>query len=392
MFTLEKHKKVISSLFVASVVFVGTVCNASGSPEYIATETIKNDTKPVFPAKKDKGIDGGVIYKVKDNMFTLYAIPTQERKGFKYGRKPTQNEIKAWDVDVMPDGTGLPEGKGSVEEGDELYEEKCAMCHGEFGSGGKGSRSTYPALSIGEASTESLTNQRTTPDSDGPKRVIGTYWPQASTLFWYIKTGMPFSHPKSLTNDEVYALVAYLLSVNEITIDGKELDDEYVLDREKFLKIKMPNKDGFIPDINGPKGPENVKKFLGDPKNYGNGTRCMKDCIKGKPNVVRIAKEIHEYEPPFSNKKDLPKEKSSKAQHPGKKIYEASCAVCHATDAMGAPNVGNKEAWAKKLKKGIDKVYEAGIKGINAMPPKGGANISDADFKKAVDYMIENSK
>jgi len=394
MFISEKRKKSISIALVASVMMLTSASYAKdSSKEYIATEIIKNDKNPVFPAKKEKGIDGGVVYKVKDNMYTLYAINPQEKKGFKYGRTPTKNEEKAWDVDVMPDGTGLPEGKGSVEQGDELYEEKCAMCHGEFGSGGKGSRSMYPALSIGEASTDSLTNQRTNPDADGPKRVIGTYWPHASTLFWYIKTGMPFPHPKSLSADEVYALVAYLLSVNEITIDGQELDDDYVLDREKFLKIKMPNEDGFIPKIDGPKGPENVKKFLGDPKNYGNGTRCMKNCIDGKPNVVRMGKEIHEYEPPVSVARDLPKDTgSAKKEHPGLKIYEASCSVCHATDAMGAPNVGNKEAWAAKLKKGIDKVYENGIKGINAMPPKGGADISDEDFKKAVDYMIENSK
>ncbi|NOZ90300.1 MAG: c-type cytochrome [Epsilonproteobacteria bacterium] len=390
MFISENRRKTISIALVASVMLFTT---ASFAKEYIATEVIKNNSNPVFPANKEKGIDGGVVYKVKDNMYTVYAINNQEKKGFKYGRTPTKNEEKAWDVDVMPDGTGLPEGKGSVEQGDELYEEKCSMCHGEFGSGGKGSRSTYPTLSIGEASTDSLTNQRINPDVDGPKRVIGTYWPQASTLFWYIKTAMPFPHPKSLNNDEVYALVAYLLSVNDITIDGQELDDEYVLDRAKFLKIKMPNEDGFIPKIDGPKGAENIKKFLGNPKNYGNGTRCMKNCIDGEPNVVRIKKEIHKYEPPVSVVRDLPKEiTSSKEVHPGQKIYETSCAVCHATDAMGAPNVGNKEAWAKKLEKGIDKVYENGIKGINAMPPKGGTSLSDEDFKKAVDYMIDNSK
>jgi cytochrome c len=395
MFILEKHNRFISTALVACAIFLATASYASDKDtkrEYIATEIIKDDGKPVFPAKKERGIDGGVVYKVKDNMYTLYAInPQFSEYKYHYGRKPTKNEEKAWDVDVMPDGTGLPEGKGSVAEGEELYEEKCLMCHGDFGSGGIGTRSTYPALSIGEASTESLKNQRLTPDSDGPKRVIGTYWPQASTLFWYIKTAMPFPHPKSLTNDEVYALVAYLLSINEIKIDGKELDDDYVLDREKFLKIKMPNRDGFIPKIDGPKGPENVRKFLNNPNNYGNGVRCMKNCID-KVNVVRIEKEIHIYEPPVSVARDLPKPKKDEKSHPGKEIYEASCAVCHATDAMGAPNIGNKEAWAKRLKKGIDKVYEAGIKGINAMPPKGGADISDEQFKAAVDYMIENSK
>jgi len=397
MFTLEKYKKYISTALVASVVLVTAsyASNDKGTKgyEYIATEVIKDNPDPVFPAKKERGIDGGVVYKVQDNMYTLYAInPQFADYKYHYGRKPTLNEIKAWDVDVMPDGTGLPEGKGSVAEGEELYEEQCLMCHGDFGAGGIGSRGTYPALSIGEASTESLKNQRITPDAEGPKRVIGTYWPQASTLFWYLRTAMPFPHPKSLTTDEIYALVAYLLSINEIKIDGKELDDDYVLDREKFLKIRMPNRDGFIPKIDGPKGPENVKKFLNNPKNYGNGVRCMKNCFEGEPRVVRIEKEIHEYEPPFSVERDLPKAKKEEKSHPGKKIYEESCAVCHATDAMGAPSIGNKKAWEERLKKGIEKVYENGIKGINAMPPKGGASISDEEFKAAVDYMIENSK
>ena len=372
MFTLEKHKKIISSAFVASALFLSATTNLVSA---------------------EQAIDGGAIYKTKDGFYTSYAVNGQAKKDFKYGKAPTKAEIKAWDLDVMPDGTGLPEGKGSVEDGDELYEEKCGMCHGEFGSGGKGSRGTYPALSIGEATTASLTNQRTDPDADGPKRVIGTYWPQASTLFWYIQSGMPFPHPKSLSNDETYAITAYLLSVNEITIDGEELDDEFVLDRAKFLKIKMPNEDGFIPNINGPKGPDNMRKFLNEPKNYGNGTRCMKDCLKEKPNVVGIKKEIHVYEPELLTTRDLPKAKESKKAHPGQKTYEASCSVCHATDAMGAPNVGNKKAWEKTLKKGIDKVYANGLNGVNAMPPKGGAmDLTEAQFKSAVDYMIDSSK
>ena len=340
-----------------------------------------------------KVIDGGVTYPIKKGMTSVYHINESTLKGgYTFGRKPTANEIKAWDIDVMPDGTGLPEGKGSVTEGDDLYEEKCTVCHGDFGSGGGG----FPALAKGNAyeGQKTLKNQRTEPDKDGPVRVFGTYWPQASTLWWYIKTGMPHPAPLSLTNDEVYALSAYILSINEIKIDGEELDDDYVLDRKKFMKIVMPNKDGFVPKIDGPKGLDNAREFFNNYENYGNGTRCMKDCFKGKPELARIKVEMKDFHPPMSTARDLPKDDGkSKKQHPGLKTYEASCSVCHATDAMGAPNVGNKEAWAEKLKKGIDKVYANGIKGINAMPPKGGAvDLTDAQFKAAVDYMIENSK
>jgi cytochrome c len=120
----------------------------------------------------------------------------------------------------------------------------------------------------------------------------------------------------------------------------------------------------------------------------------MKDCLDKEPNVVKIANEIHTYEPAPSIARDLPTDTGkAKKEHPGLKTYEASCSVCHATDAMGAPNVGNAKAWADKLAKGLDKVYSNGIAGINAMPPKGGAaDLSDEQFKAAVDYMIENSK
>jgi cytochrome c len=120
----------------------------------------------------------------------------------------------------------------------------------------------------------------------------------------------------------------------------------------------------------------------------------MKDCIKGKVNLVRIKTEINDFHPPMSIERSLPKVKegAKSDSHPGKKLYDASCAVCHSTDKMGAPDIGNKQAWTEVLKKGIDKVYANGINGINGMPPKGGANVSDKEFNEAVDYMIEASK
>ncbi len=374
------HKIILSTVLLASAA-TSTVCAKNAD----ASRTYTNGKKV---------IDGGSTYPVKNNKTSAYYVNTKaEKGGFTFGRTPTKNEIKAWNIDVMPDGTGLPEGHGTVEEGDEIYEAKCAACHFDFGTGGSG----YPALQKGNAyeAQKSLKNQRTTPDADGPIRVFGSYWPRASTLWWYIKTGMPHPAPMSLTNDEVYALSAYILSINEMKIDGELVEDDYELNREKFMKIVMPNKDGFVPKIDGPNGVENTRKFFNDFKNYGNGTRCMKNCFEGKPVLARISGSgISDYEPPITTKRSMPAKKEGAAgtEHPGKKTYEASCAVCHATDAMGAPKVGDKKAWAAVLKKGIDKVYHNALNGVNGMPPKGGTSLPDDKIKEVVDYMVSQAK
>jgi len=374
----KSYRKLLSTVAVVALASVSAMATSDVSRTY---------------ANGKKVIDGGMTYPVKNGVTSVYHVNTQKAyKDVKFGRKATENEIKAWDIDVMPDGTGLPEGEGSVEEGDELYEAKCASCHFDFGAGGAG----YPALQQGNAyeTQKTLKLQRLHPDDDGPKRNFGSYWPYASTLWWYIKTGMPHPAPLSLTDNETYAITAYILAINEIKIDGEELEDEYVLNREKFLKIVMPNKDGFIPNIDGKDGLENVRKFYDDAKNFGgNKKRCMKDCFDGAAKVARIqGVGISDYNPPLSSKKEKPAKKEGGSGNEAKETYEASCAVCHATDAMGAPAVGDKKAWAATLKKGVDKVYHNAIHGINGMPPKGGTTLDDAKMNKVVDYMIEASK
>jgi len=351
---------------------------------------------------KPGAIDGGVIYPRKNGVYTAYRYNTQSTKGIHFGRKPTANEIKAWDVDARPDGTGLPEGEGSVELGDELFEAQCAICHGEFGGGGKG----YPQLAGGNQDKDengvvkTLKNQREYGKTDAPKRTVGTYWPYATTLFTYIRDAMPYAHPKSLTDDEVYAITAYILAQNEIEIDGEELDDDYVLNKEKLMKVVLPNKDGFYPNIDGPKGPENVRAFFADrAKNIGMGKRCMKDCKdpggqdgKTEAGVVKIKYEMKDVVPPYAYAKDLPPETDAGSVSKGEKLYEASCKVCHGNDNMGAPRVGDASAWKAVMEKGMDKVLVNAIKGTGAMPPKGGTDLSDADIKAIVEYMVGASK
>jgi len=364
---------------------------------------------------KGTAVDGGMKYETKNGMYTSYHVNTQETKDFKYGRTPTQREIRAWDIDVRPDGKGAPMydmkhgevvldengnkkiAEGSVEWGNELYDAQCAMCHGDFGTGGKG----YPTLSGGDI--ESLTNQLQNPadevpTEEPPRKTIGSYWPYASTLFWYIQDAMPFPHPKSLSNSETYAITAYLLMENGVTIDGEEMDEEFVMNREQFLKVKMPNENGFYPTVDTPENPKqgvaNITKFLGDPSNYGTGTRCMKDCIKGEIPLLRIKNEMNNFTPPASTVRDLPKvEVEAGSVQPGQVAYENSCSACHGNAAIGAPVVGDKEAWEEVMSKGLDKVYHNGINGINGMPPKGGnMDLSDSEMKVIIDYMINSSK
>ena len=415
------HKKIVASTLLASVVFLGTACNASNDTKS-TTETksvakasttmntegftkreidavgpanalVSDTVKKAYEHNGKLAVDGGVIYPIVNGKTGAYYVNEKAHTtAFNKGKTATANEQAAWDIDVMPDGTGLPEGSGSVEFGDEVYEEKCQSCHGDFGAGA----GLYPRLTAGNAyeAQKTLMLQRVDPDSDGPQRTFGSNWPYASTLWWYIKTGMPHQAPMSLTTEEVYALSAYILYINEMEIDGVLVEDEYVLDREKFLKIVMPNVDGFEPKINGPKGQENAREYYNNPLNYGNGVRCMKDCFEGEPEVQRIIRAIGDFTPPLSSEKTMPEAKADAGPvHPGKATYDASCKVCHETDAMGAPAVGDKAAWTAALEKGIDQVYHNAINGINGMPPKGGAmDLTDAQMNEVVDYMLEASK
>lgn len=156
---------------------------------------------------------------------------------FGLGREATEAEIAAWDIDVRPDGQGLPKGSGTVTAGEEVFAEKCAVCHGDFGEG----VDRWPVLAGG---LDTLA-------SDDPVKTIGSYWPYLSTVFDYVYRAMPFGEAQSLTPDEVYAITAYLLYVNDI-VD----DEEFELSLENFTSVRLPNEDNFFadprPDMAGP--------------------------------------------------------------------------------------------------------------------------------------------
>lgn len=144
------------------------------------------------------------------------------------GREATEAEIAAWDIDVRPDGAGLPEGSGDVFTGEEVFIEKCAVCHGDFAEG----VGRWPVLAGG---FDTLTSQR-------PVKTVGSYWPYLSTVWDYVNRAMPFGDAQSLTADEVYAITAYILYSNHL------VDDEFELSRENFSEVRLPNEDGFYMD------------------------------------------------------------------------------------------------------------------------------------------------
>jgi cytochrome c len=180
------------------------------------------------------------------------ALPAKQLFG--YGRAATAEEIKGWDIDVRgDDGLGLPPGKGSVKAGEEIYLAQCATCHGDFGEG----NGRWPELMGGKG----------TLTSEDPRKTIGSYWPHASTIFDYVRRTMPFNAPQSLTDDEVYSVVAYLLQMNDLLSEDAELD------AARLRAIKLPNHDNFLvgdprPDVAMPAEP------------------CMRDCRKGPVEVT----------------------------------------------------------------------------------------------------------
>jgi cytochrome c len=160
---------------------------------------------------------------------SLYAAD-HSKTSYGFGSTPSAAELAQF-TSPLPDGRGLPPGKGTVSAGKTLYENQCLACHGQKLEGGMGDK-----LIGGRGS---LVNNDPTKK---PVKTVESYWPYATTLFDYIKRAMPLLQPGSLSNDEVYALSAYILA------EGKIIPQDATLDAASLAKIKMPNRDGFIPD------------------------------------------------------------------------------------------------------------------------------------------------
>ena len=180
---------------------------------------------------------------------------------FGFGKPATPAEIAGWDIDVRPDGRGLPPGHGSVQEGQAIYDAKCASCHGTFGES-----NSYLQIAGGVGSLATAQ----------PVRTTGSKLNYATTLFDYIRRAMPLTAPQSLTSDEVYALTAYVLNLNDI------VGADTTLDAASLTALKMPNRDGFTTA-------HGMMRRDGAPDTHN--VECMHDCAR----EVKVVSELPAY-------------------------------------------------------------------------------------------------
>ena len=191
-------------------------------------------------------------------LFSFHSSKASDRP-FNLGKLATVEEVAGWDIDVRPDGLGAPVGMGNAIDGEEVYAERCAACHGDFGE----AIDRWPALVGGED----------TLNTHDPLKTTGSYWPYASTMYDYIYRAMPFGEAQSLTHKETYQIVAFLLYMNDI------IDDDFDLSHENIGAIEMPNRDGF---------------YMPDPRPDAqpvNGEPCMSDCSVST-NIIGRARDI----------------------------------------------------------------------------------------------------
>lgn len=265
------------------------------------------------------------------------------------GRPATADEVKAWNTDIRPDGQGLPEGSGSVEDGERIYTERCAECHGDFGEG----KGRWPVLAGGKGTLKSR----------DPVKTIGSYWPYLSTVWDYVHRAMPFGDAESLSGDQVYAITAYLLYMNDL------VPDDFVLSRENLLDVKMPNADGFYPD-------DRMETAV-----WKHRDPCMKNCktevkIVARARVIDVTPEDetskHRSMAPVAATQVAAAPADDMAQvEAGKKVFN-KCKACHdvgdgAKHKIGPQLndiVGRKAGTAdgfKKYSKGMKEAGEGGL-------------------------------
>lgn len=323
------------------------------------------------------------------------------------GRVATPAEVSAWDIDVRPDFKGLPKGSGSVAQGQVIWEAKCASCHGTFGE----SNEIFTPIAGGTSKDDLKTGRvASLKDMKQPQRTTLMKVPTLSTLWDYTYRAMPWNAPRSLTPDDTYALVAFILNLGDI------VPDNFVLSNTNIAEVKMPNRNGMTTKH----GFWNVKD-----KPDVNGSSCMNNCVpfvqigSTLPEFARNAHEnIAEQNRMYGPYRGADTTKPPIAQLPGASgiglahasdahsqaakgpaalFKNENCSACHAPNAkLVGPSIADVakkyEGQSTALDKLMVKVKVGGAGVWGAIPMPAQAQLSDEDRKALVIWMLSSGK
>lgn len=307
------------------------------------------------------------------------AAPAKARYGF--GKPASAQEIAGWDIDVRPDGKGLPPGRGSVAQGQAIYDQKCASCHGTFGES-----NDYMALAGGVGTLA----------SDQPIRTTGSKLNYATTLWDYINRAMPFQSPKTLAVDEVYALTAYVLHLNDV------LPADAFLDRDELVRLELPNRAGMTTD-------HGLMRRDGKPDTRN--VACMRDCAPAgsiaseMPDHARdshgdLATQMRDVGPTegvAAKRASAVKPVTAKPTDGHDLAKAAGCTACHGV-ANKIVGPGFQEIGGRYAKDGgaearlLAKVKDGGSGAWGAVPMPPQPQVKDADAKALVRWILTGAK
>ncbi|QRM19832.1 c-type cytochrome [Dechloromonas sp. TW-R-39-2] len=330
------------------------------------------------------------------------ALPFDNFKGV--GRQATPAEVKAWDIDVRPDFKGLPKGKGNVERGQEVFEEKCASCHGSFGE----SNEVFTPLAGGTTKDDIKTGRvKGLSSGELPQRTTFTKVATISTVFDYIQRAMPWTAPKSLKPDDVYAILAYLLNLQEIVPGDFELSDKNMGDVQKLL----PNRNGMTTDHGMWPGASAQKGGIGnggtpDVKNTACMKNCKSDVLIGStlPDYARtahgeLADQYRSFGPVRGTRTlGSPAATTKPAANPAMEIATKNgCMACHGVNnKIVGPGYNEVLARYKDQPDAEDRLVAKvkaggqGVWGAVPMPPNG--HLKDEDLKTLVKWILSGAK
>jgi cytochrome c len=311
-----------------------------------------------------------LVFLLVASTLVLANIACAQQPRYGIGKPATPLEIAGWDIDVRPDGQGLPKGRGSVQEGQAVYDAKCASCHGTFGES-----NDYIQIAGGVGTLK----------SDQPVRTVGSKLNYATTLWDYINRAMPFTAPKTLTPDEVYALTAYVLNLNDI------LPADAVLDQESLPRVRMPNRDGFT----------TAHGFMRkDGKPDVRNPACMRDCAQQaevRSQLPEHARDSHGDVAVQSRAVAMVSDQKGRADLPASAASQLAtkngCTACHAVEqplvGPGFRQIATRykgQAQAEQVLVAKLKAGGSGNWGQVAMPAQ--THVPESDLRRLVQWVL----